>query len=137
MGGDENGLGLLPIRTLFVGDKRTVRVTGRSHAPWAPNTAFSGYEIHMGRTSAPAHLPPLLTIDGASAQPDGCVSADGRVWGCYIHGIFANDAFRRGWLASLGWSAAGAAAAPDPYERLADHVEAALDPRQLEQLLAR
>jgi adenosylcobyric acid synthase len=135
-GGDEAGLGLLPLNTLFAGDKRTVRVTGHSHAPWARGVSFSGYEIHMGRTVMPAHLPALLTIDGASAQPDGCISVDGRVWGCYIHGIFANDAFRRGWLTTLGWQAIGAPPAPDPYDRLADQVEAALDAHQLAQLLA-
>ena len=135
-GGDEPGLGLLPITTVFAGDKRTVRVAGRSHAPWASDAPFSGYEIHMGRTTVYAQLPPLLTIDGASAQPEGCISGDGRVWGCYIHGIFANDAFRRGWLGTLGWHEASGTAAADPYERLADHVEAALDPHRLAELLA-
>ncbi|HEY1068571.1 MAG TPA: hypothetical protein VGE52_20775, partial [Pirellulales bacterium] len=36
-----------------------------------------------------------------SEIPDGGASRDGRVWGCYLHGLFANDSFRRAWLASL------------------------------------
>ena len=32
--------------------------------------------------------------------PDGAVSADGRIAGCYLHGLFASDAFRRAFLAA-------------------------------------
>ena len=72
----------------------------------------------------------------ASDEPDGCVAEGGRVWGCYIHGICASEPFRRGWLRSLGWrEQGGAAPAVDPYDRLADHVEASLDPRLLAKLL--
>jgi adenosylcobyric acid synthase len=139
-GGDEPGLGLLPIATVFAAEKRTVRVEGQAHAPWAPGAPIGGYEIHMGRTTILDSLAPLATItrrgDVPCAEPDGCRSADGRVWGCYIHGIFANDTFRRGWLRTLGWQGQGAAPSADPYDRLADHVEAHLDPRHLDELLA-
>ncbi|HEX9439447.1 MAG TPA: cobyric acid synthase, partial [Roseiflexaceae bacterium] len=50
-GGDELGLGLLPITTVFSAEKRTVRVEARAHAPWAPDAPIQGYEIHMGRTT--------------------------------------------------------------------------------------
>ncbi len=139
-GGDELGLGLLPITTVFAAEKRTVRVEARAHAPWAPDAPIQGYEIHMGRTTVPAEALPLATIirRGATActELDGCRSADGRIWGCYIHGVFANDAFRRGWLRTLGWRDGGYAPLCDPYERLADHVAARLDARQLNLLLA-
>ena len=140
-GGDEPGIGLLPITTVFVADKRTVRIEGRAHAPWASNVSITGYEIHIGRTTASAETPALLRItrrgNDVCDEIDGCRSDDGRVWGCYIHGIFANDAFRRGWLGTLGWRDRGVVAPRDPYERLADHVEAHLDARQLDQLFAR
>jgi adenosylcobyric acid synthase len=140
-GGDEPGIGLLPITTVFAADKRTMRVEGRAHVPWASDVPITGYEIHMGRTTAPAGTPNLVRItqrgNDSCDEIDGCRSDDGRVWGCYIHGIFANDAFRRGWLGTLGWRDRGVVAPRDPYERLADHVEAHLDARQLDQLFAR
>jgi adenosylcobyric acid synthase len=139
-GGDEPGLGLLPVRTIFAAEKRTVRVQARALTPWAPDAPLSGYEIHMGRTTTAPGAPPVATITrrGAAecAEPDGCQAADGRIWGAYIHGIFAGEAFRRGWLRSLGWREQSAPPRADPYDRLADHVAAALDPQQLDALLA-
>ncbi len=139
-GGDEPGIGLLPITTVFAADKRTVRVEGRAHAPWASDVPIAGYEIHMGRTTAPADTPSLLRVTRRGNDPcdeiEGCCNNDRRVWGCYIHGIFSNEAFRRGWLRTLGWHDHGVVAPRDPYERLADHVEAHLDAQQLEQLFA-
>jgi adenosylcobyric acid synthase len=139
-GGNEPGLGLLPITTVFSTEKRTVRIEARAHTLWATDAPLQGYEIHMGRTTVPADLPPLATITRRGADPcqeiEGCHSADGRVWGCYIHGLFANDAFRRGWLRTLGWREQHALPELDPYERLADHVEANLAPHHLDDLLA-
>jgi adenosylcobyric acid synthase len=34
-------------------------------------------------------------------NPDGAVSANGRIEGSYLHGLFASDCFRHAWLASL------------------------------------
>jgi adenosylcobyric acid synthase len=139
-GGDAPGLGLLPVSTVFSADKRTVQVEGRAHVLWAPDAPIQGYEIHMGRTTVPDDALSLATITWRGgileAEPDGYQSADGRVWGCYIHGIFANEAFRRGWLRTLGWQDQGASLLADPYERLADHVEANLDEWHLAGLLA-
>jgi adenosylcobyric acid synthase len=140
------GLALLPVETVFEGEKATYRAQGRvlSAAGWlAPlaGQAVRGYEIHMGRTWGGSAW---LEIAERNGQPvavlDGAVSEDGRVWGCYLHGIFENEAFRRGWLAGLGWDGherpalppAGQAAA---FERLADEVEAALDMKQLEAIV--
>jgi adenosylcobyric acid synthase len=139
-GGEQSGLGLLPADTVFAAEKRTVQVQASAHAVWAPGAPIQGYEIHMGRTTLADDALPLITITqhGASlcAEPDGCQSADGRVWGCYIHGIFANERFRRGWLRTLGWQAHGEAALADPYDRLADHVEAHVGAGYLDDLLA-
>jgi adenosylcobyric acid synthase len=139
-GGDEPGIGLLPITTVFAADKRTVRVEGRAHVPWASDAPITGYEIHMGRTTVPAGTLDLMRITQRGNDPcdelDGCRSDDGRVWGCSMHGIFANNAFRPGWRGRLGWSVGRVVAPRYPYERLADHVEAHLDARQIEQLFA-
>lgn len=105
------GLGLLPIETHFTADKATVRVTGRVHAavgPWAAASGLpvSGYEIHMGRTHRATGVrdapPPLLTLDqDGQERADGALSADGRVAGTYVHGLFHNDAFRHSIVGAL------------------------------------
>jgi adenosylcobyric acid synthase len=64
-------------------------------------------------------------------------TTDGRVWGCYVHGLFASAAFRRNWLATLGWMGAGVEQPVDPYERLADTVAQAIGERSLDTLLAK
>ncbi|MEI7769731.1 MAG: cobyric acid synthase [Chloroflexales bacterium] len=137
-GGDAPGLGLLPVETVFAAEKRTVQIEARAHAPWAAGAPLRGYEIHAGRTAGPAGIP-LATITRRGEAPDcegdGSISADGRIWGCYIHGIFANPAFRRGWLGSLGWLGAGAPPPPDPYDRLADVVATAFGAAHLAALL--
>jgi adenosylcobyric acid synthase len=137
-GGDEPGLGLLPITTVFAAEKRTVRVEARSCAPWASDAPIDGYEIHMGQTRVSEAACALATIirrgAEACAEAEGCRSADGRVWGCYIHGIFANERFRRGWLRTLGWRDRAAPRQADPYERLADNVAANIDARYLDEL---
>ena len=38
----------------------------------------------------------------ADGRDDGAASADGRVSGCYVHGLFADDQQRSAWLARLG-----------------------------------
>ena len=58
----------------------------------------AGYEMHVGRTSGPALARPMLDLAG---RPDGAVSADGRIMGCYVHGLFAADGFRHAFLARL------------------------------------
>ena len=59
--------------------------------------------MHIGRTSGPDCARPMLELDG---RADGACSADGRVKGCYLHGIFAADAFRRAFLESLSGKSA-------------------------------
>jgi adenosylcobyric acid synthase len=71
---------------------------GRAVA-FAGAPAVTGYEIHLGRTTGPGLERPMLAL---AAGPDGAVSADGRVMGCYLHGLFASDAFRAELLKTLG-----------------------------------
>jgi adenosylcobyric acid synthase len=138
------GLGLLPMETVFEHDKATYRVLARvrSAAGWAAGLAgeeISGYEIHMGRTSGgPAWLEITERNGLPAGVPDGAMSSDGLVWGCYLHGLFHNRALRRAWLAALGWREAEAAdlASRTDLDRLADVVEGALDMRRLDDILA-
>ena len=86
----------------------------------------------MGRTSGPGlERPWLLLDDGADeARPEGAITADGRVMGGYLHGIFGADAFRAHWLEQVGAQAARIdfeARIEAALEDLADHCEACLD----------
>jgi adenosylcobyric acid synthase len=42
----------------------------------------------------------MMRLDEGRA--DGAVSADGRVYGTYIHGLFTDDAFRAAYLNAFG-----------------------------------
>ena len=93
--GSVDGLGHLEVETVLAGDKTLTRVSARGVLNDAPVT---GYEIHMGRTDGADCKRPFLRIDG---RPEGAVSADGAVIGSYLHGIFADDQFRRAFLDDL------------------------------------
>jgi adenosylcobyric acid synthase len=93
--GELPGLGLLNVKTTLTPKKKLVEVAGKDHAT---GTAVRGYEMHVGETSGADCDRPMLELAG---RPDGAVSADGRVMGCYMHGIFASDAFRRAYLKNI------------------------------------
>ncbi|HTI85510.1 MAG TPA: cobyric acid synthase [Alphaproteobacteria bacterium] len=96
--GSTDGLGLLDVETVMGRDKTLGETRGRAVA-LAGTPPVTGYEIHLGRTSGPGLGRPMLEL---AAGPDGAVSADGRVMGCYLHGLFSSDAFRAELLKSLG-----------------------------------
>jgi adenosylcobyric acid synthase len=100
--GSAPGLGLLDVETVLTGDKALTAVTGYSVDGGQP---FHGYEMHIGRTEGPDCARPLLRFD--DGRTDGAVSADGRIRATYVHGLFADDAQRAGWLEWLGGQAAG------------------------------
>jgi adenosylcobyric acid synthase len=95
--GEMAGLGLIDIETVLIGDKTLRRVAGRSAISGAP---FSGYEMHIGRTEGPDSARPLLVLD--DGRGEGATSASGLVAGAYVHGLFADDSQRRGWLERFG-----------------------------------
>jgi adenosylcobyric acid synthase len=117
------GLALLDVETVLTGDKRLEPAHGEAFG--AP---FRGYEMHMGVTTGPDCARPFARLaDGAA---DGAVSADGRIAGTYVHGLFADDRQRSAWLSRLG--AGPSAIAHDALvettlDRLAAHVAAHLD----------
>ena len=80
------GLGLLPVQTLFTGEKtRTRRRAVCTAGPFA-GAALTGYEIHMGKTSGDAA--PFCRFE--NGDEDGAVS--GAVFGTYLHGLFDSGA---------------------------------------------
>lgn len=89
------GLGLLDVDTVLTGDKRLVSVRGSSF----DGIDLSGYEMHVGETKSAADSLPFSMIGGYA---DGTISPDGRAFGTYIHGLFADDRQRSAWLQRLG-----------------------------------
>jgi len=139
------GLGLLPVTTIFRGLKATYRSQARicgGGGFWQAlrGQAIGGYEIHMGETRQQGTaLLEIFEREGRRVEvADGASSPDGRIFGCYLHGLFDNDAWRRAWLESLGVSGAvqdfrqRRAAA---FDRLADAVQAAIDLPRLDAII--
>jgi adenosylcobyric acid synthase len=94
--------------------------------------------MHIGRTSGADCARPMLDLGG---RPDGAVSADRRVMGTYVHGIFAGDAFRHAFLNSLRARADSGLAyeslVDQLLDELADHLERHLDTERILDLASR
>lgn len=118
--GEAPGLGLLDVETVMQGPKTLREAAGEECGSGLP---VAGYEMHMGVTTGPDRARPWLTLAG---QPDGAVSADGRVRGCYLHGLFGADAFRRALLGLSGPALDYAAGVDAALDALADHLEASV-----------
>jgi adenosylcobyric acid synthase len=138
-GGEVEGIGLLSLRTELGADKTTRLALGRWSAASGPlrelrGREAAGYEIHHGRTELRPGAEEILDIAGV---PAGAMC--GGVWGCYLHGLFANDDLRTTWLRSLrdvrvearSWEAHLDA----ELDRLADVVEDALDMAVIDSLI--
>jgi adenosylcobyric acid synthase len=147
------GLGLLPHETVFEREKQTNRVQALLIGTTGPfarasGARIEGYEIHAGKSIRPAQgdwsTPIRVRSRSRRAvdEPEGAVSADGLIFGTYLHGLFENEIVRQALVAWLQARRAAptragsprpppAAATVDPYERWADVLEAALDLRAI------
>jgi adenosylcobyric acid synthase len=70
----------------------------------------------------------------ADGRQDGAVSPDGKVAGCYVHGLFASDAQRASWLTRLGGTSAGynyESGIDDVLDGFAAHLENHMDVERL------
>ncbi|SMO68709.1 cobyric acid synthase [Halorubrum cibi] len=151
-----DGFGLLPVETVFSEAKRVVAADLRldpgatdlvemaegSRATGDAPLDVAGYEIHMGETrrsdpdagasssSATALSTPFTSSDGDRSGV-GLGAAAGDVLGTYLHGLFENEAIRRGFLAHVREHAGvteaaadgatvGGAGTEDPTDRAAD-----------------
>lgn len=88
------GLALLDLVTELKVEKTLRQRTG-THL--SSGLAVSGYEIHHGISSG--SLPAVLRFEDCSSC--GAEGGDGRIWGCYLHGIFDEDLFRRWFIDDL------------------------------------
>ena len=94
--GSVDGLGLLDMETTMHAEKTVRPARGRCALSDAP---VAGYEIHTGRSHGADLARPMFHLETGA---DGARSADGLVEGTYLHGLFANDAYRRAWLERIG-----------------------------------
>jgi adenosylcobyric acid synthase len=92
--GSSAGLGYLPLRTRLYPHKTLLDSQGRlclqadgyDADAGAVSVPVSGYQIHAGRSELSASAARFAELDGEGA--DGCVSADNRIAGTYLHGLF-------------------------------------------------
>jgi len=105
-----------------------------------------GYEIHMGQTQSAQSTRPMFRITSecgkATRRFDGAVSADGSVWGTYLHGVFDARAFRRRILNDLrarrNWSplpSSSSSQLPNGLDSLASLIREHVDLAMLEEIL--
>jgi len=90
-----DGLGLLPVETRFSTDKRVERVTVSVDGVgplYGVHGKATGYEIHMGETTA------LGRVDRPLGERSAAV---GDILGTYLHGLFENEAVRDGFVAAV------------------------------------
>ncbi len=128
--GPAEGLGWLPVRTVFGSDKVTRLVDAVETASGA---VVAGYEIRHGRLQAERDHRPWLTVD---EEPISASDAGGTVLGTTVHGLFENDDFRARFLADVAarrrrsWSPSGLTYADirqRQIDRVADACEEHLD----------
>ncbi|MFZ1983871.1 MAG: cobyric acid synthase, partial [Desulfatitalea sp.] len=129
--GSSVGLDLLPVET----ELKAPKTTTRTRFSWEDNSG-EAYEIHMGQTQR-LDSRPLFRVHSrnqmACDDADGCISADGRILGTYLHGIFDAPGIARRWLTHIGLpqvavsSLHGPAARDQAYDALAEHARQYLD----------
>jgi adenosylcobyric acid synthase len=138
------GLGFLPIATRFNQEKALYQVEAVHEGSGLP---VRGYEIHMGESRSLHTTQPLVRIRTRNGQGvellDGAIASSGRVWGCYIHGLFDDPDFRRYFLNEvraafdLPQPVSAGHSIENPYDRLADGFEQHLDMALLWKILDR
>ena len=97
-GGTIKGMGLLPMDTVFAGEKTRTRAEGafgKTEGVLAgiEGTRIEGYEIHMGETVRKEETEAFTFIDDQNrADSDKLDGAQkGNVYGTYVHGIFDKE----------------------------------------------
>lgn len=147
------GLGVLPVITEFVPDKRTEQVRGRIGRlsgifSELSGVEISGYEIHMGRTFRKGTESRTvsdfsLLNKGGDINKDGCVF--GNIIGTYLHGIFDNKEFSDRLLsvaAGRKGLEAGSFSVPDikeyrrkQYDKLADIMRSSINMNEIYRII--
>ncbi|GGH01022.1 cobyric acid synthase [Silvibacterium dinghuense] len=144
--GELRGLCLLPIRTTMRSAKITRNATGKLASGSlfgqpVQDVPLRGYEIHVGETMYIGSGEPFAQLirhahGSQEAIFDGCVNADRRIVGTYLHGLFDEDGFRHAFLAAArayfqlepaGELHAWGLKRQESFDRLAEVVQKSLD----------
>lgn len=162
--GRVRGMGLLPVRTRFTGEKRRTRVQGhflelQGILKDLSGREFEGYEIHMGESSflqeedlreSPRSGSLVTFTDITEAEnPSERTCTDGaqqkNVYGCYVHGIFDAPGCAQGFISALlrekGYDPSRIqvrdwkAYKEEQYDRLADIIRESLDMERIYQII--
>ncbi len=133
-GGDHEtiaGLGLLPATTAFDRYEKLTRQVCKKITAGGPilgpieGMTVKGYEIHMG----------ISHSDAPAFEDDGCISPSGTVIGTYLHGLFDNEPFTGALMRFVcekkGLTYEQVVEKNDPYDELADMMQASLDMKKL------
>ncbi len=108
-GGEVDGMGLLPMDTVFAMDKTRTRVSGKFQKLEGTLCELSGvelegYEIHMGSSKLEEGGKELTIIEdrntASSKKAEG--AQRGNVYGSYVHGIFDHEAVAKGIVTAIG-----------------------------------
>lgn len=137
---EAEGLGLLPVQTMFEGRKRLVRAEAQCLLDGLEGAPVRGYEIHQGRTEREGAQPAFRVtrlFDEPADLPDGAATGIG-CFGTYIHGLFDHGGFRRAYFNRLREGKGLPAlpphaydARPKDFDRLADWLVDAVPTRRL------
>jgi adenosylcobyric acid synthase len=125
--GSSAGFGWLELDTVLEREKQLRNVTGTLLLDDA-GASLRGYEIHAGVSRGAALARPFADL---GTHSDGAISADGRILGTYVHGLFDEPGALQ---ALLRWAGLHDAVPVDrnalreaALDRLADTLEAHLD----------
>lgn len=108
-GGSMRGMGLLPMDTVFAGQKTRTRVkgmfqSGEGQLEELNGVSLEGYEIHMGVSSLREGARALTRIRDFAAtrqeKLDGACREN--VYGTYVHGVFDREAVAQAVVRALG-----------------------------------
>jgi adenosylcobyric acid synthase len=131
--GSTAGLKWLAIDTVLAVEKQLKRVSGKLQFD---NATVVGYEIHAGVTTGTGLAQPLVNLGEHS---DGAISADKKIAGTYLHGLFDEV---EACAALLRWAGLSAPTAFDYQQRreidinrLADSIENNLNIELIESLI--
>ncbi len=141
-GGETEGLGILPTRTVMAKEKRTVQTEGVFEGlegvfSALNGIAYRGYEIHQGVTERTDQSDALPGTDAAADVPG--------VFGTYVHGVFDREGVAEALVNALlerkGLEKRESAGIDydrfksEQYDILADALEQALDIDELKQIM--
>ncbi len=140
--GESQGLGLLPVETIFEETKavRPVALRVEHGAHWLTQERTGsadeivGYEIHCGRVRVlDEEAAPTLFRHGDDGQepgaPEGC--ATGAVAGTLVHGLFENECVLSALLGARGSATPWRVELDQAMDRLADVLEESIEPSAL------